>query len=222
MSLKLYHQTLCPYSRKIRLALREKNLVCELIDTRPWERLDTFMDINAAGEVPVLVDGDRTVCDSLVIGAYLEETCPDPPLFGRTLEDRIEIYRLVAWFDSKFAREVTDLLWRERVIRTWKRDGWPRSELMRSAAERIRFHLAYIDYLFESRKWLAGNEMSMADLAAAGHLSVLDYLGDVPWDRAQGARDWYAKMKSRPSMRTILLERVIGMKPPEHYDDPDF
>jgi glutathione S-transferase len=51
---------------------------------------------------------------------------------------------------------------------------------------------------------------------------VLDYLGDVPWSEAQGAREWYAKMKSRPSFRPILADRVVGINPPAHYDDPDF
>lgn len=83
-------------------------------------------------------------------------------------------------------------------------------------------HLAYIDWLYQERKWLAGDFFSMADIAAAAHLSVLDYLGDVPWAEAEGAREWYAKMKSRPSFRPILMDRIVGLNPPAHYDDPDF
>jgi glutathione S-transferase len=42
-------------------------------------------------------------------------------------------------------------------------------------------HLGYIDGLLQTRDWLAGRRMSLADFAAAAHLSVIDYFGDVPW-----------------------------------------
>ena len=220
--LRLHHLPLCPYSRKVRLALREKNLVAELVEVEPWKAEDDFFALNPAGEVPILVDGDAVIADSTAICEYLEEVYPDPPLLGRDTRERTETRRLVAWFDSKFAREVSDLLWREKLVKRWKRQGFPRSELVREGSQNIRGHLAYIDYLYESRKWLAGDVLTLADLAAAAHLSVLDYMGDVPWAEASGARDWYAKMKSRPAMRPVLSDRLIGIKPPAHYDDPDF
>lgn len=220
--IRLHHVPLCPFSRKIRMALREKGLTAELVEVEPWERKDEFLRLNPASEAPVLDDDGLVVCDSQAIADFIEEAYPEPTLYGRTLEQRAETRRLVAWFDSKFAREVTDLLWREKVVKRWARRGFPRTEGLREALVAIRFHLAYIDWLYQDRSWLAGDELSMADLAAAAHISVLDYMGDVPWDSAQGAKDWYAKMKSRPSMRPILLERVRALTPPTHYDDPDF
>ena len=53
--------------------------------------------------------------------------------------------------------------------------------------------------------------MSLADLAAAGHLSTLDFCGDVDWAAVPAAHDWYARMKSRPSFRPILADRVAGV-----------
>jgi glutathione S-transferase len=220
--LRLFHVPLCPYSRKIRMALREKGLTCELVEVQPWERQDDYLALNAASEAPVLLDGDFVVCDSQAIADYLEEAFPETTLYGKTLEERAETRRLVAWFDAKFAREVTDPLWREKLVKRWARRGFPRSDGMREAIQSIRFHLTYIDWLYQRRKWLAGEQLTMADLAAAAHISVLDYMGDVVWEGAGGARDWYAKMKSRPSMRPILLERIRGLNPPQHYDDPDF
>ena len=220
--LRLYHLPLCPFSRKVRVALREKGLAAELVETQPWNIGEEFLALNPAGEVPVLADGERAVCDSQAIAEYLEEAYPQTSLLGRTLDERCEIRRLVAWFDAKFAREVTDLLWREKLVKRWKRQGFPRSEALREGTRNIRWHLAYIEHLYQSRRWLAGDDLSLADIAAAAHLSVLDYLGDVPWGEFQGARDWYAKMKSRPSFRPLLMDRLIGLKPPAHYDDPDF
>jgi glutathione S-transferase len=220
--LRLHHVPLSPFCRKIRIALREKGLAAELVEEQPWEQKEAFLALNPAGETPVLVDDDLVVCDSQAIADYLEEAYPEPSLYGPSLEQRNETRRLVAWFDSKFCREVTDLLWREKLLKRLKRSGTPSSDAMRQGAANIREHLAYIAWLFEDRRWLAGDSLTMADIAAAAHLSVLDYLGDVPWDTAPGARDWYAKIKSRPSVRPILQDRLIGLKPPVHYDDLDF
>ena len=220
--LRLHHVPLCPFCRKIRIALREKGLVADLVEVQPWEHPDDLLRLNPASEAPVLVDGDQVVCDSQAISDYLEEAYLETPLLGQSVAQRAETRRLVAWFDTKFNREVTELLWRERMIKRWAKRGFPRSEVMREGSQNIRFHLTYIDYLYQQRKWLAGEAMTLADIAAAAHLSVLDYMGDVPWDAAPGARDWYAKMKSRPSMRPILMDRLVGLKPPAHYDDPDF
>ena len=220
--LRLYHVPLCPFSRKVRVVLREKYLAVELIEVQPWAHPDDLLRLNPASEAPVLVDGDLVVCDSQAITDHLEEAHPQVRLLGDEQLQRNETRRLVAWFDTKFDREVTDLLWRERMVKRWAKRGFPRSEVMREGAQNIRFHLTYIDYLYQSRKWLAGEVMTLADITAAAHLSVLDYMGDVPWDMAAGARDWYAKMKSRPSMRPILMDRLVGLKPPAHYDDPDF
>lgn len=220
--IRLYHVPLCPFCRKVRLTLRERGLVAEFVEVEPWERTDAFLRLNPASEAPVLEDDGLVICDSQAIVDYLEEAHPELTLYGRSLEQRAETRRLVAWFDTKFAREVTDPLWREKIVKRWARRGFPRTEGLREAVAAIRFHLAYIEWLYQDRKWLAGDELSMADLAAAAHLSVLDYMGDVPWEAAPGAKDWYAKMKSRPSMRALLLERTRGINPPAHYDDPDF
>ena len=220
--LRLYHQPLCPFSRKIRLVLREKNLVAELIEVAPWDREPEFLKLNPAAEVPVLVADETVVADSAAIADYLNETHPEPDVLGRSQAQRNEVRRLVGWFDVKFRREVTDLLWGEKLLRRLKRNGVPSSEALRAGAANIRGHLAYIGYLYEDRRWLAGDELSLADLAAAAHLSVLDYLGDVPWEASAGARDWYAKVKSRPCFRPLLMDRLTGLKPPVHYDDLDF
>jgi glutathione S-transferase len=220
--LRLYHIPLCPFCRKIRILLREKGLTAELVEVQTWEHSDEILRLNPASEAPILADGRMIVCDSQAIADYLEEAYPQPSLLGRSQAQRNETRRLVAWFDTKFNREVTELLWREKLVKRWARRGFPRSEALREGAQNIRFHLTYIDYLYQRRKWLAGDELTLADIAAAAHLSVLDYMGDVPWDAAPGARDWYAKMKSRPSVRAVLADRVTGLKPPPHYDDPDF
>lgn len=222
MPLLLHHHPLDPFSRKVRLALAEKNLACELKEVEPWQREEAFLALNPAVEVPVLEDKGAVVADSNAITEYLEESYREAPLLGRSAAARAETRRLVGWFDVKFVREVTDLVWREKLLKRVKRSGVPNSEAVRAGLANVNIHLAYVAFLFERRTWLAGDHLSLADLAAAAQLSVMDYLGDVPWDRHPGARDWYAKIKSRPSFRPLLRDRLVGLKPPPHYDDLDF
>ena len=220
--LRLYHLPLCPFSRKVRLALLEKALVTEFVEVAPWEQDPEFLALNPAAEVPVLVDGDLVVCDSRAIVEYLEEAYPQTNLLGETPAERAETRRLLGWFDVKFRREVTDPIWGEKLLKRLKRAGTPSSEALRAGSANIRLHLAYICHLYDDRRWLAGDRMSLADLAAAAHLSVLDYLGNVPWEGFESARNWYAKVKSRPSFRPLLMDRITGLRPAPHYDDLDF
>ncbi len=219
----LYHLWLSPFSRKIRVALREKGLEFELKIEKVWERRPDFLSMNAAGTVPVLVDDDgTTIADSGAICEYLEEVYPEKPLLAGTPAERGEVRRLLAWFDQKFAREVSDNLYREKIMKRFLRIGEPNSSAIRAGHQNIHYHLDYIAWLTERRRYLAGERFSLADIAAAAHLSALDYLGDVPWEQHSGAKDWYARIKSRPSFRPILADHIPGAPPPKHYADLDF
>jgi glutathione S-transferase len=220
--LRLHHFPLCPFSRKIRIVLREKELDAALEEAEPWQGGDELIALNPAGEVPVLLDDDRVIADSGVICEYLEETRPEPRLLGLDPVERAEVRRLVAWFDVKFVREVTDLVWREKVLKFVINRDTPNSAAVRVGVANLHAHLSYVGFLFEQRNWLAGDHISLADAAAGAQLSVLDYLGDVPWEAHPGAKLWYARLKSRPSFRPLLADRLPCLKPVAHYDDLDF
>ena len=220
--LRLHHFPLCPFSRKVRLALQEKELEVEEVAIEPWADPDRIIALNPAAEVPILEDGTQVIADSSAITEYLEETRKQPALLGATLADRAEVRRLVAWFDVKFAREVTDLLWGEKLLKRVRDRDTPHSVAVRAGLANINAHLECVGFLFERRNWLAGEQISLADLAAAAHLSVVDYLGDVPWDRHPEAKLWYSKIKSRRSFRGLLSDRLPCFKPAAHYDDLDF
>ncbi len=219
----LHHLVLSPYCRKVRIALKEKGLEFELTAEKVWERRPEFLAMNPAGTVPVLVDDDGSVVvESNVICEYLDEVYGDTTMFGQTPQERAEVRRLVAWFDQKFAREVTDNLYKEKMLKRFLGLGEPNSSAIRAGYSNIRYHLDYIGWLTERRRFLAGEHFSLADVAAAAHLSSLDFIGDVPWAQHAAAKDWYARIKSRPSFRPILADQVPGTKPPTHYADLDF
>ena len=220
--LRLYHFSLSPFSRKVRLCLAEKKIEVELVEERYWEQSPEFLRRSPAGRVPILRVEGRNLSESLPICEYLEEIYPDPILIPKTAEERYEVRRLANWFDDQFYHEVTQKLLRERLIKKISGAGFPDSKNVKEGAKRIKYHLEYMAWLLERRRWLAGDVMTLADFAAASHLSCLDYISDVDWNRSAAIKDWYAKIKSRPAFRSILADQVPGFPPPRHYNDLDF
>ena len=220
--LRLYHFSLSPFSRKVRLCLAEKKIEVELVEEKYWERSAEFLRRSPAGRVPILRVEGRNLSESLPICEYLEEIYPDPILIPRTAEERYEVRRLTNWFDDQFYHQVTQKLLRERLIKKISGAGFPDSKNVKEGAKRIKYHLDYMAWLLERRRWLAGDVMTLADFAAASHLSCLDYISDVDWNRSSAIKDWYAKIKSRPAFRSILADQVPGFPPPRHYNDLDF
>ena len=219
----LYHLWLSPFSRTIRVVLKEKNLEFTLKAEKVWERRPEFLALNPAGEVPVLIEPDGTVLAHVgAIAEFLDEVYREKILIGINPLDRAEIRRLVAWFDIKMNNEVTENLVGEKMMKRFLGLGQPNSSAIRAGHANLIHHLDYIGYLTERRRWLAGENFSLADITAAAHLSSLDYLGDVPWDDHEPAKEWYARIKSRPSFRPLLADHIPGAAPPAHYADLDF
>lgn len=228
----LTHFRLCPFSRSIRLALAELGIEVAAKEERPWEWRAAFLALNPAGDLPVLeLEHGGVLAGAYVISEYLAEETRRHAGEARALqllpaarEDRAEARRIVDWFHRKLDREVTRELLIEKVYTRMipGRERAPDADVLRAIRVNLRNHLGYLGFLAEQRRWLAGDEMSFADLAAAAHLSVIDYLGEVPWDAFPGARLWYARIKSRPAFRTLLADRLAGMPPPLHYTDLDF
>lgn len=220
--IRLYHVPLSPFCRKVRLSLAEKKLEVELVEERYWERDPEFIRRNPAGKVPVLKMNDLTLSESTATCEFLEEKYPEPPLLPKDPQARHEVRRLVAWFDDKFHSEVTSKLLYERVNKKITKEGYPDSKNVKTGSKAIKFHIEYMGWLLDERRWLAGSELSLADFAAAAHLSSLDYISDVDWNLNTTVRDWYAKIKSRPAFRSLLADSVPGFPPPQHYADLDF
>ncbi|MEL6540264.1 MAG: glutathione S-transferase family protein [Pseudomonadota bacterium] len=219
----LYQFPLCPFSRKIRLLMGEKNIAYEPVREDPWNASDAFFNLNPAGRTPVAVSEDRStvLADSRAIGEYLEETVDRSPMISGNAKARAEIRRLTALFDESFFRDVTEPLLNERMKKRLILRQPPDSTVLSEAMRMAHGHLDYMDWLIDNRPWLAGSTMSMADLAAAAQISVADYLGGIDWTDHEQTRGWYAVFKSRPSFQPLLTERMDGIRPPAHYGDID-
>lgn len=219
----LFHLWLHPFSRKVRIVLAEKKLDFELQIEKVWERRTEFLAMNPAGDVPVLIEPDgTTLANSQVICEYLEEVYSTVNLMGKDPVQRAETRRLVSWFDMKFNREVTENLVGEKLMKKFLKLGEPHGPSIRAGHANIHYHLDYIGFLTEKRNWLAGDNFTLADITAAAHLSAVDYIGDVPWEEHEAAREWYSKVKSRASFKALLDDRIPGFAPAGHYENVDF
>jgi glutathione S-transferase len=227
----LIHHPFCPHSRFVRLALGEYGALVDLQEERVWERREEFLLLNPAGGTPVLIEqAGPPVPGAGIIAEYLDETrglsLGDRRLLPNDMAARVEVRRLMSWFNDKFFVEVSEPLVMERIYRRrMPKDfggGPPDTASMRAARANIRYHLAYITWLVGNRDWLAGDRMSYADFAAAAHLSVIDYLGDVPWNENEPVKQWYARLKSRPSFRPLLADTEPGVPASVTYADLDF
>lgn len=221
---QLYQFPLCPFSRKVRLLLGEKAVGYDLVRESPWQQRDEFVDMNPAGQTPVMVDANAGVVliDSTTICEYFEETVEKATMLPGTAANRAEVRRLVTWFDERLYAEVVAPLMHERMLKRIVHRMTPDAKALREAMKSANAHLDYVDYLLDHRRWIGGPVLSLADLAAAAHLSVADYLGGIDWRGHDRTREWYAALKSRPSFRPLLSERMEIVSPPEHYDKVDF
>ncbi len=227
----IYHYPLCPFSRSVRLMVVEYGLAVDWVEEKSWDRREEFLLLNPAGTLPVLVtDAGAAICGNSTIFEYIEEAGIAPSISSSLMPTdplaRAEMRRVIAWFDRKFDDEVTRNLLTEKVDRRFTSvehgGGPPNGPAVRAGLANIRYHLRYIGFLAARSNWLCSEAITYADLCAAAHLSCIDFLGDVPWAEDADAKAWYARIKSRPSFRSLLSDQVRGITPPGHYTDLDF
>ncbi len=222
----LYHWPLDPQSRQARIALTEKKLKFKLAAVSPWEPESAFVEICLEGTPPALVDiapggkviiaGVRAICE------YAHEGSSRYPLLSEDIAERAEARRICAWFDVKFQDEVNAYLMHERIEKSLTGGGAPDPSVLRTGREHLAFHLDYLTWLLEKNAWLAGPQFSLADIAAGAHISCLDFIGEIPWKTRPVLKNWYQKLKCRPSFRPLLVDRLPGLTPPPYYADLDF
>jgi len=221
---KLLHYTLDPTSRLVRLMCAEYGKEIELVHIKAWRREQDFLEVSPAGEVPVLnVDDYLTLVGASAVIYFVEEQFGTQPILLPTEpSQRAEARRLMDWALDKLSEDVSRYIIEEKFIKNDIPGGTPDTTVLRAARTNLTDHLAYFNYLLATRRWLAGEEMSMADFALAAQLSSLDYLAEVPWKSVPEVKDWYQRLKSRPAFRTLLLDRVVGMPASATYADIDF
>ena len=221
MSLLIHHPVL-PFCRKIRAILSEKRMLFVLKEEEPWKLSEETYKLNPSGSLPIFVFDGKVIAGNHALTEYLEEVNKEISLLPVDVEKRAEARRICEWFDDKFYREVYRNIVFEKVQKRFAQGLAPDSKILKAGFNNLSFHMEYLDWLTERNNYLAGDEFSVADICAAAHMSILDYLGDVPWDTYRSAKVWYSKIKSRPSFKDILKDNIKGILPSKHYTNLDF
>lgn len=220
---KLYHYPLCPFSRQVRIYLKELDILFDMIKEDYWQKRREFLQLNPAATLPVLQEPSGLIIAGIYpITEYLNEKYPNFNFMEEDSEIKCEIRRLISWFNEKFYREVTKILINEKIERLMLKTGGPRTDFLRAAKLNLSTHMNYLTNLLQKHSFIASDKLTCADIAASSHLSVLDYFGEVNWDNWPYVRDWYAILKSRPSFRPLLQDQVAGFAPSATYADLDF
>lgn len=218
----LFHFPLCPFSRKVRLVLAEKKIPFSLENEPIWKKREEFLDLNPAGQVPVLIDGDFILPESQAIIEYLEETNPLPALMPSASLDRARVRHLCHYIDGNFYQEVTHKIVYEKTLKRFLESKGPDSQALREGNHHLALYLDYFSWLIEKRYWLASEMITLADFTLAAHLSCLDYMGHVPWESYPEIKAWYMRLKSRPSFQPLLADTVAGLILSPTYRNLDF
>jgi len=222
---RLFHQVICPFSRKIRILMAEKNLDFHLIVENFWLNRREFIALNPRSQVPVLVDDKGFgICDSANIVEYLEEKHDCGRKFlGTDFYEKAEIRRLQDWFDDKFFNEVSKYILNERFFNQFlHKKNTPNLEVIRIAKYNLENHLDYLEFLLTNSQYLTLDRFTIADIAAAAQISVLDYFGDIKWQNRDVVKNWYCIIKSQKGFSDILRDRISSISPCEHYNKLDF
>ena len=218
----LIHHSVSPQSRKMRLIMAEKKMLFVLKEEEPWNLSQSVIEINPAEDLPILVFDGKVISGNYAITEYLEESNPQYKLLPEDPKERAEVRRIMDWFDTKFYNEVYKYIVAEKIVKRFQLKQAPNSKVLKAGLNNLRYHMEYIDYLADRNNYLAGKELTLADLTVAAHLSIIDYLGDIYWEDYKNAKLWYAKIKSRPSFKEILKDTIKGIPPSSNYTNLDF
>jgi len=217
---RLYHYPLDAFSRQIRVCLMECNIEHELFIEFPWN-IQSSNYLQFPCDFPTFVDVDGTAYHGwYAIVEHLNSS--GQSVFGNTEKEKAECRRLVSLFNELFYADVTRNIVYEKVIKRYSEHASPDSSAIRRGNNLMKQYLDYIEWLTDRRNWLAGDDFSFADIVTASHISCLDYVGNIEWEKFSIVKDWYVRIKSRPSFRGILHDRVQNITPPEYYQNLDF
>ena len=214
-----------------RIALAEKKLKVRELVVNPWQLEPEFTALTVEAMPPVLIDltqhGTLTISGVRAITEYANDGSKRNPLLSEDAFERAEARRICEWFNERFTEEVDAYILSEKVERavlsqTQYDIGPADPKVLREGRIYLAEHLAYLTSLLEKRDWLAGRRYSLGDIAAAAHMSCLDFLGEIHWRDYPLLKTWYQKIKSRPAFRSLLGDRQAGLRTPGHYTDLDF
>ncbi len=199
--MKLYDAAIAPNPRRVRMFLAEKGVEVPLepVDiTKAENRQEPFLEKNPMGTIPVLeLDDGTNLAESLVICEYFEDLYPEPPLIGRTPEERAKIrmwerrMELEVMFPMLSAfRHSTDFF-KGRITQI--------PEYVEPSRNAAAKRLAWLNDVLGKHDYVAGDEFSIADITLFCTLDFGAMVGENYDPGLTNLARWHAAMKERPS-----------------------
>lgn len=192
-------------SRALRVLwlLRELDIECEVVTVNLGtgeQRGPDFRALNPAGKIPVLVDGDVVLTESVAITLYLAEKYPGKGLIPTSLADRAQMYRWIFFLVTEIELPLWRIALHTRIYEAAER----RPEEVALATRDGRAMIDVIENHMQDREFFVGDHLTVADLNAAYLLdwaNLENLLEDAP-----RLRTYLAAMYARPTAPPTIAE----------------
>jgi glutathione S-transferase len=198
--MKLYFHPASPFARKALIAahLLGLELETEQVDLFAGAgQTPEFLKLNPQGKVPTLVDGDFALWESNAIIQYLAALQPATPLYPDDVRVRADIARWQFWEASNWAPACMVYVY-ENVLKPMLKRGEPDPEELRKAAEKFHRFGKVLDGHLESRAWLVGDGLTLADISVAVSFMYAGP-GQYPLEGYAHIARWLDQVKALPA-----------------------
>jgi glutathione S-transferase len=197
MGLKLHFYPLSTYSRRVLIALIEKQIPCEkvFVDMAAGKhREPAYKALNPSGRVPTLEEDDFRLYESTAILNFLEAIYPAPPLVPEDAKGRALVDMHIKLCDLQMTRQAGTIVFPKRFL---PKERWDEKAIGQAKAD-IEKHLLILDRQFAGKTYLVAETFTLADLC---YLPFLEFLPLMEITPPANVAAWVQRLLSRPSAR---------------------
>lgn len=201
--MKLYWHRFSLMPWRVRLALHEKSLAYESVmtDLSARQERTEFLKLNPFGQIPVLVDGDLVMAESMAIVEYLDEKYPDPALMPSDVEARAIARKLMCW-----STDYWPLPWKQWIAPYLPENvagAWTKASVAEGHAGLCQ-HLDILAPMLEENDWLVG-DYSLADICYGPLVLMLQPMGfEAEITQRPSILRWINRFKERQAVKEAL------------------
>jgi glutathione S-transferase len=235
--LELYHSINSVCAQKVRIALEEKRQQAKdhIMTLRGDQFEPAYLKLNPGGVVPTLIHDGETIIESALILYYIDDAFPEPPLMPKSPSQRhrVRMYNklideyvhnscMILTFATAFRPaflKMAPAAWQAEIAKSplKRRAEYKRSVIEHGldsefVADALAQHRKLLSWMADSLKngpYLAGETFSNADCAVIPYILRLELLKlDGVWNRHPAVAEWWARMRTRPSVKAAIFERM--------------
>ncbi|HZR80300.1 MAG TPA: glutathione S-transferase family protein [Candidatus Binatia bacterium] len=195
--LKLHFHPFSTYSRRVRMALIEKRISCELVEVdmaKGAHRTPEYRALNPYGRVPTLQENGFVLYESTAILEYLEATHPTPPLVPADPQGRAHVAMHMKLCDLQLARQTGTIIFPKRFL---PKERWD-DAAMAQAKKEIEKHLEIVEAQVAGKEWMVGDRYSLVEVCYTPFVQFLPLMEVTP---PPGVASWVERMLARPSAK---------------------